>query len=343
MNKGFKIEESLRNYFIGLGFYVIRGVKFNFKDILATDIDLFLYNRPSSLTRERINVDIKNKKNPQATERIFWTKGVQNILEFDNCIIATTDKRPQIKDFGDKHNVIVLDGNFLNKIKEKDYNSRLTEEEFIEIILKDGLRKVSDNWSEILESEKSNFLTCLDYSGAIETLENIKIFIESSITNVRRRESSCRILYLLISYFLIKIDFILKDLAFANDNARKDRLDLGLKYGNTGIEGLEKVISTANQIFNSEASGNIHAQIHSEYDKIPTNILSEYFSKFHIGKKMFTNAKLFEFLAYSRNFKSPNDIPLELKSILSLILDYFLINRKDFFKNFPTTDSDLFT
>ena len=58
---------------------------------------------------------------------------------------------------------------------------------------------------------------------------------------------------------------------------------------------------------------------------------------------MFTNAKLFEFLAYSRNFKSPNDIPLELKSILSLILDYFLINRKDFFKNFPTTDSDLFT
>ena len=75
IKKGYQMEENLRNYFLEMGYFVVRGVKYNFKDTEGTDIDLFLYNRPTILSRERINVDIKNKKTPQAMERIFVAKG----------------------------------------------------------------------------------------------------------------------------------------------------------------------------------------------------------------------------------------------------------------------------
>ena len=71
LNKGFAMEEALRNYFIKTGYYVIRGVPFTFGGFDITDIDLWLYSRTSSVSREITIVDAKNKKTPQAIERIF--------------------------------------------------------------------------------------------------------------------------------------------------------------------------------------------------------------------------------------------------------------------------------
>lgn len=333
-NKGHLIEEALRVYFLGLGFYVLRGVEFSHKTMLTTDIDLWLYNRPSSLTRERINVDIKNKRNPQATERIFWTKGVQTILGLDNCIVATTDKRPLIKEFGDKNKVIVLDGNFLNKVKEKHLGSRFTEEEFIEEIMKDSLGKISGNWTDIIKSEKSSLLSSLDYSGCISSLENIRGFMEYSITMPQRKTSACRVSFLFISYFLIKLDYLLKDLAFYDNDARRDLLDKGMKYGNFGEKGLQNVITTAKKLAGLDGSQNMNNQIMSEYDKLKTDILGEYFSKYDVVNKLFALAKQFENLAFSKSFENPNQLSLELKSIISVLLDYYEIKRSQFFDSF---------
>ncbi len=69
--KGSVAEEALRNYFLSIGYYVARGIKFTFHRFDVTDVDLWLYARNSPLSRERICVDIKNKKTPQALERIF--------------------------------------------------------------------------------------------------------------------------------------------------------------------------------------------------------------------------------------------------------------------------------
>jgi len=333
-NKGHEIEEALRIYFLGLGFYVLRGVEFSHKTMLTTDIDLWLYNRPSSLTRERINVDIKNKKNPQATERIFWTKGVQTILGFDNCIVATSDKRPLIKEFGDKNDVIVLDGNFLNKIKEKYSDTRFTEEEFLSEIMKDSLGKLSGNWTEIVKQEKSSMLSSLDYSGCISSLENIRDFFEFSITMPLRKQSACRVSYLFISYYFIKLDYLLKDLAFYDNDSRKGLLDRGLKYGNFGEKGLQNVISTAKKLAGLDGSQNLDSQILGEYDKLKTDILGEYFSKYDIVNKLFVFAKKFEDLAFSKTFENPNSLQLEFKSIISVLLDYFEIKRTTFFDSF---------
>ena len=107
--KGELMEELLRYYFLEMGYFVARGVKFQYQNMDVTDIDLFLYGRPSSLTRERINVDIKNKKTPQAFERIVWANGLMRILNLDSCIVATTDSKPIITSFAQSMHTMVLD------------------------------------------------------------------------------------------------------------------------------------------------------------------------------------------------------------------------------------------
>ncbi len=95
VNKGEVMEELLRDYFMQAGYYVVRGVPFVYEGFDITDIDLWLYSRTSSISREITIVDIKNKKTPQAIERIFWTKGLAEAVGAGNAIVASTEKDPK--------------------------------------------------------------------------------------------------------------------------------------------------------------------------------------------------------------------------------------------------------
>ncbi|WP_206206140.1 hypothetical protein, partial [Pseudomonas viridiflava] len=66
--KGPAAEEAIRNYFLSIGYFVVRGCAFKYNQFDVTDIDLFLYGKSSAFSRERLNADIKNKKTPQALE-----------------------------------------------------------------------------------------------------------------------------------------------------------------------------------------------------------------------------------------------------------------------------------
>jgi len=58
INKGFAMEERLRIYFLQSGYYVARGIPFKYKKFDITDIDIWLYNRTSSVSREIAIVDV---------------------------------------------------------------------------------------------------------------------------------------------------------------------------------------------------------------------------------------------------------------------------------------------
>ncbi len=77
INKGYRMEESLRSYFLKTGYYVVRDVPFVYGGFDITDIDLWLYGRASSVSREITIVDAKNRRTPQAMERIFWVQGLR--------------------------------------------------------------------------------------------------------------------------------------------------------------------------------------------------------------------------------------------------------------------------
>src|SRR5262245_50281468 len=110
--KGPSMEEALRYYFIRNGYYTLRSVPFIYREFDVTDVDIWLYERPSAVSRQRIIVDAKNRKTPQAIERIFWTLGLRVALGVEQAIVATTERRPAVAEFGKLKGLVVLDGAF---------------------------------------------------------------------------------------------------------------------------------------------------------------------------------------------------------------------------------------
>lgn len=332
--KGEIIEEKLRLYFLNNGYYVARGVKYNFKGQEITDIDLFLYGRTSSLTRERINVEIKNKKTPKAFERILWAKGLQVLLEIENCVVATTDKRELFREYGKKHNTIILDGNFLQRLNYQLVD-RLSEEDFLNNLndIKSFNQFKNHNWRTIYEMSKSKLLDELDFSGFNSSLIIAKYFL-SKCFDAQKKAIALRCAYITISHTLIIIDYIMKDIAFLESQERKVYLNNGFKYGNLGKEGADTTIDLAVKLSNSSASA---YSIKKSLESTDFEILKEYFSKQEISKVLFSLAIDFEKSAFNKKSLSPNQLDNNSKSILAILLDHFKINRKDFFELFEDT------
>jgi hypothetical protein len=329
--KGELMEEKLRFYFLNNGYFVIRGIKYNFEANEITDIDLFLYGRSSSLSRERINVDIKNKKNPKAFERILWTKGLQTLLGFDKCLVATTDKRETIRNYGLKHNVIVLDGNFLQKLSY-DTSKRLNEETLMTNLSKYKSYKTYRNlsWKNLYEKSKSRLLNELDFSGFNSSIIDLRYFLNKCFDQ-QKKEVSIRLCYIFLSHSLLMLDYLLKDIAFLEPELRKEHLKNGFKYGNLGKDGIYRTIDMAVKMTGSQVSAN---EIKKSLESEQTVILFEFFSKVDTIKNIFKWALKLEEIGFDIIFTNPNSLSPELKGVLALFLDYFQINRKRFFDNY---------
>jgi hypothetical protein len=327
--KGEEMEEKLREYFLEAGYYVLRSVKYKYLEEEITDVDLFLYGRFASLTRQKINVDIKNKKTPKAFERILWANGLKQLLKFDYCIVATSDKRPKIREYGKKHNTIILDGTFLSKVEGRSTN-RISEEDFLKELSKYISNKQFgyNDWKTIYESSKSRLLDCLDFSGFNATLSSLQYFLESSF-NYQKNDIASRTIYIIISHLLLIIDYIIKDVAFLGQKSKEAFLDEGFKYGNLGKEGVDKKIELALKISNANETSN---SIMKQFESLPTNIFTEFFSKNENSKYLFSWAREFEGVAFKLEFIYPDKLDNNLKSIISIFLDYFNINRKEFFE-----------
>lgn len=333
ITKGELMEELIRNYFLNSGYYVVRGVKYRYEGNDITDVDLFLYGRSSSITRQRINIDIKNKKSPQAFERILWANGLRELLGFDSCIVATTDQRPVIHKFGQLHKTIILDGAFLAKMRSNSYPNRLTEEEVTSKFAKHKSYKTFGNkdWRHIYEESKSKLLTEQDFAGFNSELTYLGYFIEKIVTDSQKREDATRMTYLIISHLLITIDFIIKDIAFLDNTDRERKLSDGFKFGNLGKDGVDKIISMAVQISGNKSANSFLKSLES----IPTDILRDFFSKNENTKNLFNWAREFERIGFNRKFINPDNIDAQLKGFISLLLDFFGIDRKKFFELYP--------
>ncbi len=333
ISKGELLEELIRNYFLNSGYFVVRGVKYRYEGNDITDVDLYLYGRSSSITRQRINVDVKNKKSPQAFERILWANGVRELLGFDSCIVATTDQRPVIHKFGQLHGTIILDGAFINKMRSNSYPNRLTEGEITMRFANYKSYNTFGNrdWRFIYEESKSRLLSEQDFAGFNSGLSCLSYFFEKIITDSQKKEDATRMVYLIISHLLITIDFILKDVAFLDTADKENKLSNGFKFGNLGKEGVEKIISIAVQISGSRSANSFFKSLENN----SIDILKDFFSKNENSKNLFNWAREFERIGFNREFITPEEIDIPQKSFISLLLDFFGIERKKFFEIFP--------
>jgi len=332
--KGPAAEEAIRNYFLSIGYFVVRGCKFKYNQFDITDIDLFLYGKSSAFSRERLNVDIKNKKTPQAIERIFWAKGLQQVLGLDGCMVATTDLRSDVREFGLEHQVKVLDGRFLGRLtkSERSHLARINEEDFVAEIEKHSLGKLGGDWRGRYEASKSRVLDSLNFDGANAWLNDIDYYM-SEINNQSNSSSSWRMIYISISHLLVCIDFILREHVAAEHEQRKQLLDNGFRYGAAGKSFTLKVGRMASALVGSIVSQpglaqTLERELADQASDVKADVLAEFFSKSQVFASLFDSAKLFEGYAYLADVPLPSSLPAHTQSFLAVIADFFDRDRK---------------
>lgn len=338
INKGEVMEELLRDYFMQAGYYVVRGVPFVYEGFDITDIDLWLYSRTSSISREITIVDIKNKKTPQAIERIFWTKGLAEVVGANNAIVASTEKRSEVKDFGRKLNITVLDGNFLSKLQKSQtrLELRISDEELFYLFDSYGLGKLDGDWKQRILDSKGLLSQGLNFDNCNSWINQAYFFLEQILTKPNQKEIAARSFYYLMSLVCIGIDFLLKELSYLTVDERIVKLADGFTYGSKGRDGMRKMIELSLSLverfaYDGKITANqIRSNISTQFEMLPSQILGEYFSKREIYKNLFVVARELESLAMNKTFKSHMDSSIELKSMIFCFLDYWNVPRKNF-------------
>jgi len=340
--KGPRMEELLRSYFLKAGYYVVRAVPFIYEGFDVTDIDLWIYSRTSSVSREITLVDAKNKKTPQAIERIFWVQGLRSATKATNAVVATTEKRQEVKDFGRELGVLVLDGTFLGKLdKTDDPNAlRFSEEEFFSKIDEYSLNKLDGNWRGRMVLSKSLLAKSLSFDSCNEWLLQGKFFAEQSITKSNQRETALRCLCMVCSFIAVAVDYCMKELSFHEQSERSTLIKDGFTYGSKGSMGLKKILNVAMGLVEEHAndgiavSRQVRSSIDHQLETLNTAMLGEFFSKNDVAKTLFPVAKEFEQMAMNREFSSHGDATPELRSMLYCLLDYWEVDRV-MFSNMP--------
>lgn len=333
--KGPRMEELLRSYFLKAGYYVVRGVPFVYEGFDVTDIDLWLYSRTSSVSREITLVDAKNKKTPQAIERIFWVHGLRIATKATNAVVATTEKRQEVKDFGRELGILVLDGTFLSKLDKADAPNalRLSDEEFFSKIDEYSLSKLDGDWRGRMAHSKSLLAKSLSFDSCNEWLMQGKFFVEQSITKNNQREVALRCLYMVCSFIAVAVDFCMKEISFHEQSERSPLIKDGFTYGSKGSAGLKKILTVSMGLIEQHANDGaatarqVRSSIERQLADLNTAVLGEFFAKHDVARTLFAVAKEFEQLAMSRDFSSDATATPELRSMLYCLLDYWEVDR----------------
>ncbi len=335
LSKGPAAEEILRNYFINIGYYAVRGCKFRYTGSDVTDVDLWLYGKKSAITRERLNVDIKNKKTPQALERIFWTKGLQSVLGLDGCIVSTTDNRESVRRFGLQHSVMVFDGTFLSRLMKsgRSHQDRVSEEELLSDIEDASLGKLGGDWRGRYELGKSRLLDALSFDGCNAWLNDISYFMEQAVQNSSGSAPSWRLLYLSTAKFLIAVDFILSQHVAADQEERRQILEDGFRYGSSGKGYTEKVGTLAASLVVSVMAepalgDSVKLALHEQAMSVRAELLAEHLSKGTVPSNLFDLARELDAAGFSRSIPKVMSLSSGAQSIFGMLADFYGIDRK---------------
>lgn len=334
--KGFRTEELLREFFLHSGYFVVRGVPFVYDGFDVTDIDLWLYERPSSVSRHRIIVDTKTRSTPKAIERIFWTKGLQQAIGAEQAIVATTDRRPAVTAFGREHGVVVLDGGWLNAVRTslEPGPARLTEEDLSTLLRSYRPTKAGGDWRDRLRAVKQPFAGELGYNALNAWLAEARFFAEQVYLVPTHREVALRMFYLVASYICIGFDFATREHAFGDAATKHNAISEGLKYGSEGAGGTRRLIELSTGLIEQYApeqkslGARIRRDLTVELEALPTRMLAEYFSKAPVAQDLFGIAKELEGAAYSRAFAAPGTLSTGGKATLGVLLDFGGLDRR---------------
>jgi len=342
LEKGYQLEETLRAYFMRSGFYVLRGVSYQIDSQDITDIDLWLYERPTGSSRRTQIVDIKYKARPKALERLIWTKGLTQALGVDDASVATTDTGPVAKIVAKKLGIQLLNGNDIKRIKKSNkilFDNRINEEELISKLKSiDNQRKNKDNLTNYLDL-KASVLSGLGPNSLVRALEYFAVFsnnLVKSHPDSQAAEGVVRLVYFSASLVAANLDFISSSYSFASNEERRNVFINSIRYGAPNIVEGKQNISIALAIVSEHLengaalSKKLEKNIDAVYDKIHAEVVADHVLRLGKGDMLFKIACEFEMLTYETKPAGFDFLKTHLKSFIGMLLDYSEINRKNF-------------
>ena len=337
--KGYELEELLRAYFIRAGVYAVRGVPVRLEGDDLTDVDIWLYERPTGSSRRRQIVDAKSKTKPKAVERLFWTKGLYELLEVDGAYIATTDTRPLLKEMSRRLGLSVLDGADIKRMADSDkvlLPNRISEEEILTKIRDfDKSRRTKDTQNAYGDL-KAALIDRFGGGTVNRALEHVAGFADALVSchpKSSGAEVNLRLLYVAASISAIALDFSLTKVSFKSADERRRTVLNVIRYGEEDeSRGLEKVRIATALIERYAANGSAVAQsvsqaIKSDFSKIPAEIIADHILKNLKSDGLFRLARSLELRAFSADLLGFDDLPAEEKSFLGVLLDFSGIDR----------------
>lgn len=339
--KGYVLEELLRSYFLRAGMYAVRSIPLKFGEHEATDVDIWLYERPTGSSRRRQIVDVKYKTRPKAFERLLWTKGLYDLLRVDGAYVATTDDRPVLKEISTRLGLSILDGVDIKRIEDSDkipFDNRVSEEIFIQKIKNVDKNRRNKDLQNAYSSLKSELIG--DFGGgtlniAIDRFSYFSKLLVTCHPNSAAAEAALRLAYVSASIAALALDFNISRFYFKSNEDKYNALSNIIRFGSDSarsvMERVDFAVALVEQYVPNGRAVSISMRnlLFEDFNKIPAEGVAEYVVKLK-GDALFRTACSLEFEGFKLNLKGFSELDVESKSFLGLFLDFSGIDRYSF-------------
>ena len=347
--KGFRLEEVLRDYFLQAEFFVVRNVPFRIDGNDLTDIDLWLYERPTGSARRKQIVDAKSKTRPKTVERLLWTKGLAEALGVDGAYVATTDTRPVVRQIAKRLSILVLDGNDLQRIQagnKEQRADRIVDEELWQRVRSVDKSRQNKEFQLHLEDAKSSVIEGFGAGTVVRSLEAVAYFasqVVSAHPGSAAAELAGRLAYFSAALVAIGLDGVRLDATFGSREDVRTILINSIRFGNADRkEGLARLRVAAELVRRFAENGvalatKIEEKAQKEYDGIPAEIIAnEVVRMGGIGGNLFSVARELERASYLRACPNFDSLDTAMKSFLGALLDFSNVERRAFAEGWAT-------
>lgn len=340
--KGYLLEEVLRAYFLRAGMYAVRGVPLQLDGDDLTDVDIWLYERPTGSSRRRQIVDAKSKLKPKAIERLLWTKGLLELLQVDGAYVATTDNRSMLKEISSRLGVSILDGADLKRMAESEkvlFADRLSEEDFDRVIKAVDKGRRNKELQIGYQDLKAGLIDGFGSGTVNRALEHFVGFariIGSSHPNSAATEAALRLAYIAASIVAVTLDFALAKVSFKSAEERRKTILNVIRYGDEDeVSGMEKVRVAAALIERYAANGRALSQsmlnsIQADFQRVPAEVVADHVLSQLKGDALFRLARSLEFEGFKVELQGFDQLPVEERSFLGALMDFAGLERSAF-------------
>ena len=340
--KGVVLEEVLRAYFLRAGFFVIRGVPFRLEDEDLSDIDIWLYERPTGTARRVQVCDIKHKQRPKAVERMFWTSGLAKALDVDGAYIATTDKRKSLRELAEKLNLQLIDGTDIQRIKSSQnvlYQNRITDEQLIQ-----ELNSVDKEFkNKVLQEERIEVIAALSEGfgapSAVRALEGFGRLATAAVSyhpDSNAARAAGRLVYLAAAITSESLDYVSAGAAFRTYEERRGVILDAVRLGALSNYDGRHVLKLALALVKKYAPGGqgaataVETNLKKDLENIPADIVADQAMKLVKSDKLFLVGRELEMASYQEPLPTFDGLGVMSKSMLGALLDYSGVDRERF-------------